>query len=58
MPVRYLLARPAARRPATPPPASTMWNLKAIEWPEARRDRGFVDADAVKVAVLDTGLQV
>src|SRR5262249_33902749 len=61
VPVRYLVAR-AARRPrkkapragaaAVPPPANTMWNLNKIRWSQA----AFTDAKAVKVAVLDTGV--
>lgn len=62
VPVRYLLAarrkpgsaRTGARRAA--PPASTMWNLRTIRWAQARAARGFKDAKAVNVAVLDTGI--
>lgn len=44
--------RPAA---AAPRPL-TMWNLAKIQWPEARALAGFQEAGAIKVAVLDTGL--
>lgn len=54
VPVRYHLAkRPVA---AAGPVASTMWNLRKIEWNTARRRRGFRDATKVKVAVLDSGI--
>jgi Subtilase family len=59
VPVRYVLAK---RRPArtgalaTPPPASTLWNLQKIRWADARARPGFQDADEVRVAVLDTGI--
>jgi subtilisin family serine protease len=65
VPVRYLLAdaRPPRRGraggatiAAQPPPASTMWNLAKVRWAEARGSAGFKDADLVKVAVLDTGV--
>ena len=65
VPMRYAMARRARRsrargtapaRPAAAPPASILWNLAKIEWKAARARRGFTDADAVKVAVLDTGV--
>jgi subtilisin family serine protease len=71
VPVRYLMARPrpaatrgrkpAAPRPAraqaaaAPPAADTMWNLRKILWREAR-DAGLNTAQAIRVAVLDTGV--
>jgi subtilisin family serine protease len=61
VPVRYLLtAGPepaAASGKAAPPPPSEMWNLVKISWAEARSTPGFKDADAIRVAVLDTGSQ-
>jgi subtilisin family serine protease len=33
-----------------------MWNLRKIRWAEARARTGFQDATAVRVAVLDTGI--
>lgn len=41
---------------AIPPPASAMWNLNKILWQQARSLSGFNDANAIKVAVLDTGI--
>lgn len=57
IPIRYLCARPA--RPAARPPlggAAAMWNLRKIGWDEVRRRPGFVEAQGIKVAVLDTGI--
>jgi subtilisin family serine protease len=64
VPVRYLLAKgPSAakgRRPsatiAATPPVSTMWNMQKILWNQARSITNFQDADQVKVAVLDSGV--
>lgn len=65
VPVRYWCARrrradaPAAAgatAPAATPPISPMWNLARIRWAEARTRPGFQDANAVRVAVLDTGI--
>lgn len=65
VPVRYLLAKRTARRTsaggaagpaATPPAANSLWNLARIRWAEARQRPGFQDADQIKVAVLDTGI--
>jgi subtilisin family serine protease len=33
-----------------------MWNLRAIRWQDARNRSGFVPAENIKVAVLDTGI--
>lgn len=63
----YRLAKTAANRntlvggdmiplAAQPPLASTMWNLGKIRWAEARGLSGFRDATAIRVAVLDTGV--
>jgi subtilisin family serine protease len=46
----------AAITTAAAPPATSLWNLKKIRWADARKAHGFKDADAVKVAVLDTGV--
>lgn len=70
VPCRYLTARRS--RPATvatagapqegatimavPPPVPIMWNLAKISWEQARARSGFQDAEAVRVAVLDTGV--
>jgi subtilisin family serine protease len=66
VPVRYLLAKKKVTRKrsvkggatiaATPPAAATLWNLQRIRWSEARAANGFQDANEVKVAVLDTGI--
>jgi subtilisin family serine protease len=65
VPVRYLVAaarrRPQAARPATgiqatPPPTSTMWNLRKIRWAEARALGDFTEAGTIRAAVLDTGI--
>jgi subtilisin family serine protease len=67
VPVRYLVATGRAGRTATPsaptiaatPPAvSTMWNLRKIQWSEARAAGGFKEATEIVVAVLDTGIDV
>src|SRR5690606_4475868 len=60
VPIRYLLAKKRARRrtvAATPPVASTMWNLRKIQWEEARAIPGYTEPSDIKVAVLDTGIQ-
>jgi subtilisin family serine protease len=61
VPVRYLVeaggetgATPAA--PAPPPVGLMMWNLVKIGWQAARQEPGFVDAQDIAVAVLDTGI--
>ena len=71
VPIRYLLARRrpslsrshpsrATRRrmtvAASPPAPSTMWNLAKIQWPAARALASFKDAQEIKVAVLDSGI--
>lgn len=65
VPVRYLVAEARPRRSsgaagttpaAVPPPASTMWNLSKIRWPQARALPGFTEATDIRVAVLDTGI--
>ncbi len=66
VPVRYLVARanprPSAGRPrragvaALPPSATTLWNLNKIQWSQARARADFREAEQVRVAVLDTGI--
>ena len=56
VPIRYLMAGSTIR--ATAPPASTMWNLRKILWTEARKLPGFSEAADVRLAVLDTGVQI
>jgi subtilisin family serine protease len=71
VPIRYLAARRESRHPsgstsgpqpegsmitAVPPAAPIMWNLAKISWEQARARDGFQDADEIRVAVLDTGL--
>lgn len=59
VPVRYLLKskKVAPVLPAAAaPPASSLWNLSRIRWAAARQTPGFAEATAIKVAVLDTGL--
>ncbi|QJE99383.1 S8 family serine peptidase [Luteolibacter luteus] len=60
VPIRYLML-PAKKRPragiaATPPATNTLWNLDKILWRQARGRNGFVDADGVSIAVLDSGI--
>lgn len=43
---------------ATPPSASSMWNLKKIRWQQARELSTFKEASDIKVAILDTGIQI
>jgi Subtilase family len=47
---------PGAKFAAVPPSVSIMWNLLKIFWDQARARHGFHDADAIKVGVLDTGI--
>ena len=62
VPIRYLQAarkksasgRMTIQRNA--PSLSQMWNLQKIKWQEARSLKGFKDADLIKVAILDTGI--
>jgi hypothetical protein len=65
VPLRYMAlptAKPRRRPPspstaAAPPPApSGLWNLLKVQWATARNKSEFVDADNVKVAILDTGV--
>lgn len=55
---RYVVvARKAAAR-SSAPSLSQMWNLKKINWQAARSLPGFRDANGIKVAVLDTGIDI
>jgi hypothetical protein len=65
VPVRYLTLPAAARKTAprdevgieaTPPDASILWNLQKIRWEEAHGRPDFHEAQDVRVAVLDTGV--
>lgn len=67
VPLRYMAlpaSKKARRRAATPITASAavpsspsgLWNLLRVKWREARDKTGFVDANTVKVAILDTGV--
>ena len=64
VPVRYLAARAPRRTPpgggigiaATPPDDAILWNLRKIQWKEAREAGSFMDAEEVRVAVLDSGV--
>jgi subtilisin family serine protease len=56
VPIRYLAAPPTAL--AVPPVGLVMWNLQRIEWMAARALPNFQEADTIRVAVLDTGIDV
>jgi subtilisin family serine protease len=65
VPVRYLAAPKPRKAPGMatkagnlgmPPNAAVRWNLKKILWQQARIQKGFQEADDVRVAVLDTGV--
>lgn len=65
VPIRYLLVKnPKLRHPGAPgaadvpPDPSLPWNLVKIRWAEARALPGFREATSIKVAVLDTGVDV
>jgi subtilisin family serine protease len=64
VPIRYLVAKkkkasPKKSSPAVAAPsASSLWNLAKIRWAEARQKTGFKDATNIKVAVLDTGIDI
>lgn len=61
---RYVLAAKKSRPGkemtivANAPNLSQMWNLKKIKWQDVRSRRGIKDAIGIKVAVLDTGIDV
>lgn len=68
VPARYLVAQPSGRKAvdagpgsattiaAVPPASPILWNLLKISWGNARARPGFRDADAIQVAVMDTGV--
>ena len=68
VPVRYLAMpvrsretdKPSAGGDAValgaPPQATSLWNLKKINWQQARSSANFRDATNIRVAVLDTGI--
>ena len=61
VPVRYLVrvsAKSSKKQTikVAAPSASTMWNLRKIEWAKARALPKFKDASKVRVAILDTGI--
>jgi len=43
---------------AAAPPTGALWNLAKIRWAQARQHAGFKDATNIKVAVLDTGIDL
>lgn len=59
VPSRYLCSDSSTRRnrprqqPAQP---DSMWNLRKIAWHKARALEGFKDANQVRVAILDSGV--
>ncbi|MEO1026619.1 MAG: S8 family serine peptidase [Pseudomonadota bacterium] len=65
VPIRYLQMpkktlknnQPASAIAAIPPNSGDMWNLDRVRWQQARQLSDFRDADSVKVAVLDSGIQ-
>lgn len=63
VPIRYLQERAsrsrasAPRIAATPPAASSMWNLARIRWAQALATPGFQDAGDIRVGVLDSGIE-
>ncbi|MGH7711254.1 MAG: S8 family peptidase [Gemmatimonadaceae bacterium] len=56
VPSRYVLASAPPR--AIPFPLEREWNLRRIQWPEARKLKRFRPADGLRVAVLDSGVDV
>jgi subtilisin family serine protease len=56
VPARYAFA-PAPPR-AIPFPLEREWNLRRIQWPEARKLKRFRSADRLRVVVLDSGVDV
>jgi subtilisin family serine protease len=65
VPVRYLAAAPRSRKApqpggsgiaAIPPQEQSLWNLRRILWQQARGLNPFHEADKVRVAVMDTGV--
>jgi subtilisin family serine protease len=60
VPCRYLLGGPMST--VVPPNAknfsATMWNLKRIGWKDARSSARYKEPTTVRVAVLDTGIDL
>lgn len=63
VPIRYLVARRRsaagaadAVAAAAAPSASALWNLNKVQWAAARALPGFKDAQDIRVAVLDSGI--
>jgi len=62
VPIRYLcVARKSSSSnrltvAANAPDLSQLWNLRKVRWKQARNLKGFKDAGAIKVAILDTGI--
>ncbi len=62
--VRYLTVQPKSSKSgagiaaAAPPNPSLMWNLAKIQWQAAFALTNFANADNIRVAVLDTGIDV
>lgn len=65
VPIRYLQMPATAKKGAgsrttisgIPPASSDLWNLERVNWKKAREIPSFQDADNVRVAVLDSGIQ-
>lgn len=62
VPIRYLLARKPKRRaqPSSVTPSNSIkpqWNLAKIRWESALESSKYKSPSAIKVAVLDTGVQ-
>lgn len=55
VPVRFALAAPQR---SIPFPLEREWHLRSIQWPQARRLTRFRRAHGVRVAVLDSGVDV
>ncbi len=65
VPIRYLAAGRSPRKrvvaggigiQAVPPAVPVLWNLEKIQWREARAMAGFREAEQIRVAVLDSGV--
>lgn len=62
--VRYLFAQPKSSKSGTkiaaaaPPAPSLMWNLDKIQWQAAFELTNVENADNIRVAVLDTGIDL
>jgi subtilisin family serine protease len=58
VPVRYAWGGVAAASRTIPFPLEREWNLQRIKWPEARRLADYRTAARVRVAVVDSGVDV